>query len=366
VSRRGPDSKDISAVTTRRRFLSVVFPALAAASCSQSGSSADSVRDPAAVPRPPTTTTPPLKLTIQHQPNLCNVGVRVAYERGFFAAEGLDATLLNRDLSGGHDHSVSHLVGPSGPVRADISIIEYPNLPQIASGALDYYVILGEHSGCRQLVVPVRSTIHTVADLKGKRIGIPPSTDPVMWEFLARQAGVDPKALNWVFVPRWIGSSDELAFVQREFASGSLDAYVTGDPVGEILIVDGFARRLASNTWTPPLNGWYCCMWAVRRELLDQHPWLAKALTRAVQQSTQFVERNPAEAVALSVSKGYMPKDTRQDLSARLLGEYVWTGTGRIEADLERYFQLLIEAGKIPASASPQELVKRVYRGVQA
>ena len=34
----------------------------------------------------------------------------------------------------------------------------------------------------------------------------------------------------------------------------------------------------------------------------------------------------------------------------------------RIEEDLERYFQLLIEAGRLPASPSPGELVKRVYQ----
>lgn len=58
--------------------------------------------------------------------------------------------------------------------------------------------------------------------------------------------------------------------------------------------------------------------------------------------------------------------DTRQDLCARLLGEYVWTATGRIEEDLERYCQLLIEDGRLTASSSPRELVKRVYRAPEA
>ena len=353
---------------TRRTFLSVTLPALATARCSRSEPASKPSRTPSAQATASggSGNAPRLKITAAHQPNLCNVGMRIAHERGLFAAEGLEAVLLNRDLSGGHDHAASWVVGPSGPMPADLAVLEYPNLAQIVSGELDYYVVLGEHSGCRQLVVPVRSPIQTVADLKGKRIGIPPTSDPVIWDFLARQAGVDPKTLRWVFVPRALGGAEELAFVQREFAAGTIDAYVTSDPVGEILIVDGFARRLASNTWTPPLNAWYCCMWAIRREVLDQHPWVAKAVTRALQQSTEFIERNPAEAVALSVTKGYMSADTRQDLAARLLGEYVWTATGRIEADLERYFQLLIEAGKLPASASPRELVKQVYRGVEA
>ena len=151
-------------------------------------------------------------------------------------------------------------------------------------------------------------------------------------------------------------------FVKREFATGHLDAYVAGDPLGEILKDAGVARLLASNTWTPPLSGWYCCMVAVRREVIDEHPEVAGAVTRAFRRSAAFIEQDPVAAVALSIKPGHMAADTPRDLSARLLGEYVWTATGRIEEDLERYFQLLIEAGRLPASAVPIELVRRVYR----
>jgi hypothetical protein len=65
------------------------------------------------------------------------------------------------------------------------------------------------------------------------------------------------------------------------------------------------------------------------------------------------------------VAKGYLPPDTRQDVCARLLKEYVWMGTDRIEEDLERYFKLLIESGRLPATSSPRELVTRVYRKPQ-
>jgi ABC-type nitrate/sulfonate/bicarbonate transport system substrate-binding protein len=125
---------------------------------------------------------------------------------------------------------------------------------------------------------------------------------------------------------------------------------------------DGIARLVASNTWTPPLNGWYCCMLAIRRELVDTHPDLPRRFTRAIRAAAALVEKNPAEQVAFLVEKGYFPPSTRQDLYARLLGEYVWATTGRIEQDLERYFQLLIDAGRITGTASPRELVQRVYR----
>jgi len=102
-------------------------------------------------------------------------------------------------------------------------------------------------------------------------------------------------------------------------------------------------------------------MLAARKELVDSHPDLPKSFTRAIRRAATFVEENPAETGALAVAKGYLPPSTRQELSARLLGEYVWETTGRIQEDLERYFQLLIDAGRMPATP-PRELMKRVYR----
>jgi ABC-type nitrate/sulfonate/bicarbonate transport system substrate-binding protein len=169
--------------------------------------------------------------------------------------------------------------------------------------------------------------------------------------------------VQWVSSPVTPANpSEEIEWVKREFAAGRIDAYTGPDPIPEILKADGIARVVASNTWTPPLNGWYCCMLAIRKELVDTHPDLARSATRAIRRAATFVEENPAEAVALAVARGYLPRDTRQDLCARLLGEYVWAATGRIQEDLERYFQVLIDAGRMPATTPPRELVKRVYR----
>ena len=354
---------------TRRMFLSEMLAGVAAASCSRP-EPVPSGRSPNLAPVTGASVSkgPPLKLTMAHFPVLCLVASRVALERGFFAAEGLDVDLLPGDLAREHEHAtaVTWVVGPGGPVRADVTVIEYQTLIEIALGQLDYYVVAGEHSGCRQLIVPTDSRIQALADLKGKRVGIPPFNDSLMWEYLARQVGVTAASIRWVPVDVASGGSEELEFVEREFAASRLDAYIALDPLGEILKVKCTALLLASNTWTAPLNGWYCCVIAVRREVIDAHPEVPGAMTRAYRQSAAFIEQNPAEAVALSVAKGYMPRDTPQDLCARLLGEYVWTGTGRIEEDLERYFRLLIEAGRLPATTPPRELVRRVYRGVEA
>jgi ABC-type nitrate/sulfonate/bicarbonate transport system substrate-binding protein len=191
--------------------------------------------------------------------------------------------------------------------------------------------------------------------------------DTLIWEDLIGAARAGSERTQWIRSP--FGGDDPretLDWIKEQFAAGQIDASIAPDPVGEILKADGVARLVASNTWTAPLNGWYCCMLAIRRELVDRHPDLPGRFTRAIRAAAALVEKDPAAQVAFLVEKGYFPPSTRQDLSARLLGEYVWATTGRIEQDLERYFQLLIDAGRIRDSASPAELVKRVYRGGDA
>ena len=80
--------------------------------------------------------------------------------------------------------------------------------------------------------------------------------------------------------------------------------------------------------------------------------------------AASFVEKNPAEAVALRRESQADFHLLHGRISARgCFGEYVWTTTGRIQDDLERYFQILIDAGRMPATTPPRELVRRVYRG---
>ena len=180
---------------TRRRFLSAAIPAVVAVRCSQSRSGSDngSPKSTAQGTGPPVLSSAPrLKLVAANFRNLCSISFRVARERGFFSAAGLDVDLLPADVSGGHQHTAAWVAAPSGSARADITVVEYPALADIAADKLDYYVVAGEHSGCKQLIVPANSRIQSLADLKGKRIGLPPFSDQLMWEYLTRQVGVGP------------------------------------------------------------------------------------------------------------------------------------------------------------------------------
>jgi NitT/TauT family transport system substrate-binding protein len=294
---------------------------------------------------------------------LCTLNWFIALEKGFFRAEGLDVEPLPQDRSRMHDHALQSawLNGPEGPVRNDLMPIEYPSLPAMAAGDMDYYIVAGEHSGCRQIVCPTSSSIRTTTDLRGKRIGIHPNEETLIWELLISNAPAVAKP-TWIRGPFAAGDPRELEWVKREFADGRIEAYAARDPSGEILKAEGAARLVASNTWTSPLRDWYCCMVGVRKELVDRHPDLPGAVTRAFRLAAAYVAEKPAEVVALAVASGRLAASVAQDVYARLLAEYVWTTTGRIQEDLERYFQLLIDAGRMKGDVPPRELVARVYR----
>src|SRR5688572_10932790 len=117
-----------------------------------------------------------------------------------------------------------------------------------------------------------------------------------MFDYLFRQAGLRAGDVTWIRLPVRMGGAEQLASVKEEFASGRLDAYMTVDPVGELLKADGLVRHLASNTWTAPISGWYCCMIAVRREVFEAHPHVARAVTRGIRRAAAFIEADPGVA----------------------------------------------------------------------
>src|SRR5256885_6549618 len=95
----------------------------------------------------------------------CEAPIYAAYEKGFFKEEGLEPELVKcnwatyKDALALGSYDITH------------HLVMY-FLKPIEQG-LDVRFLAGIHRGCLRVQAGVKTNIHTIQDLKGKRIGVP-------------------------------------------------------------------------------------------------------------------------------------------------------------------------------------------------
>src|SRR5207244_3637296 len=102
----------------------------------------------------------------------------------------------------------------------------------------------GIHTGCLRVLAGVKTDIKTVADLKGKKIGVPNQIGSPPYLFASRVLaahGIDPRPdknnVEWLtFPPEVLGKAVD---------DGRVDAVAASDPIGTILIGNKQVRIVA-------------------------------------------------------------------------------------------------------------------------
>src|ERR1022692_4816308 len=120
----------------------------------------------------------PNKVKVAYLGLTCEAAMFVAYEKGFFKDEGLDIAFVKTDWDGLRDG-----LG-LGRFDASYTLIMYLLKP-IEQG-LDVKITGGVHSGCLRVQAGVKSSIKSVEDLKGKRIGVPTNLGSPPFLFASR------------------------------------------------------------------------------------------------------------------------------------------------------------------------------------
>ena len=161
------------------------------------------------------------------------------------------------------------------------------------------------------IIVPAASPIHTLAQLKGKRIAYPGEGSqqyPLLLKAL-QQAGLSKHDVT-LFKTK---GSDVATLVEDD----SVDAGITWDPHVSQALASGKARVLAKAESILPLmdghyigNGMYG-----RTAFVDAHPALVEAILGAIIQAERLVLAHPDEAVAMwSRQIGFPPRVIRYSL----------------------------------------------------
>src|SRR5436853_5045440 len=233
----------------------------------------------------------------------CEAPIFTAVEKGFFKEEGLEVSLVKCDWKnykdvlalGGYDithHLVMYFLKP---------------LEQ----GLDVKFTGGIHRGCLRLQAPFGGKVHTVKDLRGKRIGVPGmGTPPFIFANRVLGAnGIDPsKEITWLVFP-----AGELGLALQK---GEVDAVADSEPIGSLLLADGKVRNIADQAADSPYKDEYCCAVLVNGKYLARNPKASAAATRALLKAAKWVEANPAAAASLSVEKKYLASTVEQNTIA--------------------------------------------------
>jgi NitT/TauT family transport system substrate-binding protein len=223
----------------------------------------------------------------------CEAPIYVAYEKGFFKEEGLEPELVKCAWANYKDNLAL------GSYDITHHLVMY-FLKPIEQG-LDVRFLAGIHRGCLRVQAGEKTNIHTIEDLKGKRIGVPGMGTPpfVFANRVFGTHGIDPaKDITWKVFP-----AGELGLA---IDKGEVDAVCNAEPIGSLLLAQGKVRNVADQMTDAPYKDEYCCEVIANGKWVDANPDTAARATRALLKGAKWVETNPKAAAILAVEKKYL------------------------------------------------------------
>lgn len=158
---------------------------------------------------------------------------------------------------------------------------------QYIEAGVPLVVLTGLHSGCLELVA--RDGIGSVADLKGKRVGVyaQNSSPHILVMLMAAYVGLDPR--NDI---EWVPNSD--APPMQQFIDGRIDAFLATVPEQQILRARNVAHAtIVDTTVDSPWSQYYCCMLAGASDYVNRHPVATKRVLRAVLKAVDICADDP-------------------------------------------------------------------------
>jgi NitT/TauT family transport system substrate-binding protein len=216
---------------------------------------------------------------------VCEAPLEVAHE--LLRAEGFaDIRYVNTSVD-----------DPSNAVaRGDVDFaLDLPVifLPRIDTGQ-QLTVLAGVHVGCFELFA--REGIRTIADLKGRSVGVG-SSPQALFDLMAAQVGLDPrKDFRWV--------SDQSQRPLELFVEGKIDAFFGFPPEPQELRARRAGNAIFNSVMDSPWSHYYCCMLLGHREFVGKYPVATKRVVRAILKATNLCATDPAWVARSLVDRG--------------------------------------------------------------
>jgi NitT/TauT family transport system substrate-binding protein len=199
----------------------------------------------------------------------------------------------------------------------DISYIPDKPVDAVARGELDFDLetaawivsnldagqpitaLAGVHVGCYELFA--HEPIRAVADLKGKKVGIPEtlgSSGHLLLAVIAAQVGLDPhKDIDWI-----VSLSGDF---METFAAGGVDAFLGFPPEPQELRARKVGRVILNTTTDQPWSHYFCCTAYGNRDFVRAHPVATKRYLRAILKTADFCAAEPERTAQQLVDAGF-------------------------------------------------------------
>ena len=288
--------------------------------------------------------------------SLCGAPVHVAWKLGLFDEElakiGQKAEYV-QVVEGGA--TLAEMIA-SGKVDAGYGL--YATQLQAIENGLPISFTSGIHIGCTKYYVRADSDIQSVADLRGKTIGVPGLADSSVMNLKRKlmDVGIGVTAEN--------NEVEFVAYASADLAialnNGAVDVIGAHDPVatkGELAY--GFRKILDTGTDEKFVKE-YCCQQFVTHKLLNENPAGAAAVTRALQKAAAYVEAEPRAAAQLQIENDLVAGDL--DFNAALLEELNYQPSRSLgKKTFDAAARQLQTAGILKASTDIEKLIEQGY-----
>ena len=267
---------------------------------------------------------PQLSIAVGGKNLLYYLPLTIAESLGYFKAEGLDVTIV--DFAGG-SRALQAVIGGSADVVS--GAFEHTLNMQAKGQRLRAFALQGR---APQIVLGINpktmASYKTVADLKGKKIGVtaPGSSTNVMANFVLAKAGLKPSDVSIIGV----GAGNGAVAAMR---SGQIDAISNLDPVVTLLQRSGDLKIIsdtrivaeADKVFGGPMPAG--CLYAPQA-FIDKNPNTVQALTNALVRADKWIQGAGASEIVKAVPESYLLGDRAVYIDAFLASKGALSADG--------------------------------------
>jgi NitT/TauT family transport system substrate-binding protein len=290
---------------------------------------------------------------IGYSGSACGSPVSVAYLKGYYDEEGVKINLVSGNTFEADRNALA--AGKMPVINGDFQFF-----PAVYNG-IDVKLIGGLHEGCIKILAPIESNILTVADLRGKRIGVDEigGTPMSVASVAVGAIGIDPQTeVQWIPYP----ADQEIQSLEK----GEVDVIAAWDPFATIAEQTGKYRVLVDIATDPLFAGRNCCFIFASGKLVKENPAAVAAVLRALHKAVEFEGTHPAEAAALLVQEKKVATDDTALLTTLLTSfhydkHYTVASNSSAKDDAVYFAGWLSKIGYLPADLNVQQFVDDMY-----